>query len=49
MYELKMMEEIYQKKQEELNTLWNFEDIGQALKSEDSLEVQKAYGFNDSL
>ena len=45
MYEIKMMEEIYQKKQEELGKLFSIDEIAKALKNKnDQNEYQKAIG-----
>lgn len=46
MYEIKMLEEAYQKKQEELNKLFLYEDIHMALKNKNNqLEFEKAKGI----
>lgn len=40
-----MLEEICQKKQDELNKMGPLEEISLSLKGEDSVEVEKAKGY----
>ena len=44
MYEIKMLEEIFQKKHEELTRMGPLEEIALALKSDNPTEVERAQG-----
>ena len=47
MYEIKILEENYQKKHEELNKMGTLDEIALALKSDNPTEVERAQGNNN--
>ena len=48
MYEIKMLEETYQKKQDELNKLFLYEDLNIALKNKNNqFEFERAKGIKN--